>query len=452
MSRGLSVIAKNIKKYRENLGITQDQLATSSGVTYNVLIKIESGATVNPTIKTAAKIAKGLRVTLDDLLKPSSFTGTLICKQCKKQYATAEEIWQCECGGLLELDFDTSFPIDEIKKRKQTMWRYREAIPIESDKHIVSFDEAITPLIKIPFGNHEVFVKQDHLFSSGSYKDRGAAVLISKVRELGVDKIVEDSLVEDSSGSASLAIASYCAHGDITCDLYTPPTVSKERLAQLQFFGAKIHTLSGSREEVSKKTLRVAQNEYYANHCWNPFFLHGIKTFAFEVWEQLGWRSPTTVIVPLGNGTLFLGIYMGFRELLNAGMITKIPKIIGIQSVNCAPLYLAYKKHLSKIPKVRKKATLAEGLAIIDPLRGEEIIEAVNNTNGEIITVHDDEIKQTLREMFRKGFAIEPTSAATIAGVKKYVVRCSEKETIVSAFTGSGLREIERIRRLLRSS
>ncbi len=445
MSRGQFPIAKNIKQYRNKIGITQDQLASLSGVGYNVLIKLESGATENPTIETVVKIAKGLKISIDDLLVPEKNQNILVCTTCKKEYSPSKAISQCTCGGILTLIHNSSFPIDEIRKRKQTMWRYREALPIMQDKYIISFDESITPLTKIMLGRHEVFVKQDHLFSSGSYKDRGASVLVSKALELGVNRVSEDSLMQDSSGSASNAVVSYCAHANITCDLYTPMEIDLDKLTQMKFFGAKIHTI----KQKDKHNLQVAQSEYYANHSWNPYFLHGTKTFAFEICEQLGWKSPDTIILPAGNGTLLLGTYIGFLELLNAGVVSKMPKIIGIQSVQCAPLYFAYKKNLSEISSIDKKFTLAQGLAIEKPIRGKETLDAVRSTNGQFIVVTDHEIKAALAEMLRIGFYIEPTSAATIAGVKKYVAEAKPDEIIVSAFTGNGLGSIQKIAKLL---
>src|SRR6266536_1185920 len=141
----------------------------------------------------------------------------LICKDCKTKHSDSSKIWRCDCGGLLDLDFQARFPVDEIRRRKPTMWRYREAIPINADENIVSFDEGFTPLIEIAFGGKPALIKQDHLFPTGSYKDRGASVLISKAKELGINKVVEDS-----SGNAGSAVAGYCARGKIECDIYVP--------------------------------------------------------------------------------------------------------------------------------------------------------------------------------------------------------------------------------------
>jgi len=368
----------------------------------------------------------------------------LICKDCKKEYSTNEKIWQCGCGGLLDLEFQARFPIEEIQKRKPTMWRYREAIPIEADKNIISFDEGFTPIIEINFDGKRALIKQDHLFPTGSYKDRGASVLISKVKELGIQKVVEDS-----SGNAGSAVAGYCARGGIDCDIYVPADTAEGKLAQIQLFGAHLNKITGSREDTASAVLAAAQKNYYASHSWNPYFFHGTKTFAFEVCEQLGWKAPDALVLPVGNGTLLLGVYIGFSELLKAGVVNKMPKIIGVQTENCAPLYKALKEKTSEIPKIDKKETIAEGIAIAEPIRGQEIIESVKNSGGDILTVSEPEIKIALKEICLMGFYIEPTSAATIAGLKKYL-KTSEQEVIVSVFTGNGLKTTEKMLKLVK--
>ncbi|MCX5907755.1 MAG: threonine synthase [Deltaproteobacteria bacterium] len=316
--------------------------------------------------------------------------GKLVCTQCRKDHS-GEKIWKCDCGGLLDIHFQPAFPLDKIRRRKPNMWRYREAIPIGDDHNIISFEEGFTPLIPIDFGSRRVWVKQDHLFPTGSYKDRGASVLISKVKELGIDRVVEDS-----SGNAGCAIAAYCAQAQIACEIFVPEDTSPGKLAQIQAYGAILHRIPGSREDTARAVMEAAQKDYYASHSWNPFFFQGTKTFAFEVCEQLGWKSPDSVVLPVGNGTLLLGAFIGFNELMNAGIIQRIPKLIGVQSAHCAPLFKTFRENLPGIPPVDKKDTLAEGIAIAEPVRGKQILEAVKKSRGEIIAVDDREIKKSI--------------------------------------------------------
>ncbi|MCP5108970.1 MAG: pyridoxal-phosphate dependent enzyme [bacterium] len=375
----------------------------------------------------------------------------LACIECKRDYPVNEPIWRCECGGLLDLEFEPLFPLEKIEKRKPSMWRYREAIPIEDDAHVVSFDEGFTSLLGVGFnvgngGDKTVLIKQEQLFPTGSYKDRGASVLISRVRALGIGKVVEDS-----SGNAGSSIAAYCANAGISCDIYVPESTSQGKLAQITLFGARLNKIPGSREDTAAAVLKAAETDYYASHSWNPFFFHGTKTFAFEVCEHLGWRAPDTVILPAGNGTLLLGAFIGFGELKRAGIINKIPRIIAVQAANCAPLVQAFTGNSPQIPIIEAAETVAEGIAIAAPIRGKQIIDAVRQSGGDFIAVTETEISLALAETCRKGFYIEPTSAAVVAGIKKYLRQpgADENEVIISAFTGHGLKAGEKTIKIL---
>jgi len=358
----------------------------------------------------------------------------LICESCHEHYLSSESIWQCKCGGFLSLDFHAHFPLEKIQKRKPTMWRYREALPIINDNHIISFDEGFTPLTQEEFAGKKVFLKQDHLFPSGSYKDRGASVLVSKIRELGINKVIEDS-----SGNAGAAIAAYCAKANIKCYIYVPEKTSQEKLKQIERYGAHLYKIPGTREDTAKAALRQAQTTYYASHYWNPYFFHGTKTFIFEIVEQLGWVTPDILLIPVGNGTLLYGTFIGLKELQRDNIIHKIPKIIGVQAENCAPLEYALKTNDNTlINYIRTKETIAEGIAVTNPVRVNDIIHAVKETNGDIISVKEQEILSALNDTFRKGFYIEPTSAVAIAGFKKYPMK--QKEVVVLPLTGHGLK------------
>src|SRR4030043_1613343 len=357
------------------------------------------------------------------------------CPNCKCFYPIHPARWRCDCGSYLDLEFESKFPIQKILKRSPTLWRYREAIPIHSNASILSMDEGFPPLEEREFDGNRTLMKIDYLFPPGSYKDRGATVLMSKMKEWGVQKVVEDS-----SGNAGSAIAAYCARAGIECEIYVPQHTSSEKVVQIQAYGAALKKVQGSRERTAEVTMEAASKIPYASHCWNPFFLHGTKTFAFEVWEQMGWKAPDTLVLPIGHGTLFLGAYIGFKELETAGKIKRIPRLVGVQSLSCAPLYQAFKKGWREPGPIEKKETIAEGIAIAAPVRGKQVLDAIRETNGEILAVTEKEIKVAMKEMGRRGHFIEPTSAATIAGLKKYLKEKGRKETVVSIFTGMGLK------------
>jgi len=361
------------------------------------------------------------------------------CSNCNRSYCIEPKRWRCDCGSFLDLEFEPKFPIKKILKRGPTLWRYREAIPIHGDESILSMGEGFTPLEEMKLNGHPVLLKIDYLFPTGSYKDRGAAVLISKTKELGIKKVVEDS-----SGNAGSAIAAYCAKAGIECEIYVPQSTAPGKLVQIQAYGATLKKVKGSRERTAEVAMETASKITYVSHYWNPFFLQGTKTFAFEIWEQMELKAPDTLVLPVGHGTLFLGAYIGFKELKEAGKVKKIPRLVGVQSASCAPLYYAFKKGSNEAVPIKKGETVAEGIAIARPVRGRQILKAIGETGGEILTVTEKEIGVALKEMGRRGHFIEPTSAATIAGLKKYFKNI-KKEVVVSTLTGMGLKAVEKI-------
>lgn len=355
----------------------------------------------------------------------------------------ATPIWQSPNGNMLDLSFEAKLNPAVITNRKNNLWRYREAIPIVQDNHIVSADEGFTPLLFLDFNGKKVGIKQEQLFSSGSYKDRGATVLISHIQSLGIRNIVQDS-----SGNAGCAIAAYAAMANIACTIFLQTQTAPSKIAQIRAYGAQIKLIDGTREDVAEATKIAAQHLYYASHSWNPFFFQGTKTFAYEVCEQLGWKAPDSVVLPAGNGTLILGCYIGFMDLLKAGIISKMPKLIAVQSENCSPLAQAFYAGQNEYAICETKPTLAEGIAIAKPIRGNQMLQLVKESLGDFITVTEDEITAAWKDCATKGYYIEPTSAATIAGLQKYIMGYPD-ETIISLFSGHGLKSTDTILKML---
>lgn len=364
--------------------------------------------------------------------------NALRCRSCRATYPMNEPRWRCDCGGLLEVRFAARIDKEKIARRKPTMWRYREALPVADDAHVVSFGEGMTPMVPIDLGPGELPVKLEQLFPTGSYKDRGAAVLISKAKEMGISRVVEDS-----SGNAGCAVAAYAAKAGIACEILVPESVSPGKLAQILLYGATVRRIPGSREDTASAALAAAETAYYASHSWNPFFFQGTKTFAYEVWEQSGFRAPDALLLPAGNGTLLIGSYIGFRELKENGMIGKVPRHIAVQAENCAPLLAMFRDDLKDVPAIRTRETIAEGVAIAAPVRGKEIVDIVRETGGEVVAVSDAEVEEALVLLGRRGLYVEPTSALPVAAFLKYPhVRSG---AVVAPLTGHGLKANEKM-------
>lgn len=325
------------------------------------------------------------------------------CSECNKEYPLYGLTYQCECGGL--------FKLGKTAEEKVAL--------------NISLGEIKTPIIKRKINNLDINIKVDYLMPTGSFKDRGALVLINKLKELGIEEVVEDS-----SGNAAASIAAYCAAANIKCNIFVPESTSEGKIKQIKAYGANIIKVNGDRDTTAEETLKAAKNKYYASHVYNPLFYEGTKSIAKEIYEEIG--IPDYVFVPVGNGTMLLGVYLGFLE------IGKLPRIIGVQAKNCCPIYNEY--HNIKISE--KANTLAEGIAVGKPKRLNEIINAIKESDGNIITVSEDEIKISQNKLNTMGIYAEATSAAVIAGVAKYFNKETDyKPVVVAPLTGIGLKK-----------
>ena len=254
----------------------------------------------------------------------------LYCSRCTNRYPEPSTRWLCDCGSLLDLSGPASFPRLPLASRPPGLWRYREALAFSFQTEPVSLGEPMTPLIRPDPKFPHLFFKLEFLFPTGSFKDRGSAVLISKVKELGIPFVIEDS-----SGNAGASIAAYCARAGVACRIFVPAQTSPGKLTQIQAYGAQLVKVEGTREHTAQVAREAAQEGYYASHSCNPYFCEGTKTFAFEIWEQMGGKAPDLLILPVGNGTLLLGTFLGFSQLMQAGEIEELPRIIGVQSQRC---------------------------------------------------------------------------------------------------------------------
>ena len=348
-------------------------------------------------------------------------TFRLLCSACRREYVPASLAWRCACGGLLDLaPFEAQFPLSAIQMRPATLWRYREALPFAPEERgwqNITMGEGMTPLVPLNPSEPEILLKVEYQMPTLSFKDRGAAVLIAKAKELGVSRVIADS-----SGNAGTAIAAYATRAGIACDVYVPASASAKKLKQIAAHGASVHAIPGSREDTAAAAIAAVEQEgiFYASHVYNPFFFQGAKTYAFEIWEQLSGSIPSVLVLPVGNGTLVLGAYYGLQDLLRAGLIQHMPRILAVQAAGCAPLAQAFQQGKDVAAPVVNAGTEAEGIAIAAPARSRHILAAVRETHGAIITVSDEAITSARAALAGRGFSVEPTAAAPYAGFLAY--------------------------------
>jgi threonine synthase len=337
------------------------------------------------------------------------------------------------CAGPFELARRLPFSPAAIDHVKNDLWRYGVMIPIGEP---ISLGEGYTPIVEVELEGRRALMKLEFLTPTGSFKDRGTAVLVSFMRALGVRKAHDDS-----SGNAAASLAAYCAYAGIECTLYVPAYASRAKLSQIEIYGARLVLVEGAREEAARKAQETADESYYASHAYHPLILEGMKTFAYELWEQLDRKAPGAIIFPAGHGTFLLGAYYGFCDLKKAGLIERLPKLIAVQSEACAPLHAAFEAGRDDVSPLEAKETIAEGIRIVRPVRAPEILRAIRATGGRVITVSDEEVRRARSVLACLGLFVEPTSAVAVAGWQK--LKASPAEVVVIPLTGSGFKVLD---------
>jgi threonine synthase len=366
-----------------------------------------------------------------------------------------------KCGNVLDVQYDVekardSFTKKSLKPDARSVWRYKALLPISQDKYIVSLGEGMTPVKQAPnYGRmidiSDLALKLDYLNPTGSFKDRGTTVAVSKLKELSVS-----SAMDDSSGNAGVSLAAYCASAGIECTLYVPSSIPTEKLVQARIYGAKIEKISGSRTEVAQAAEKRWKESglYYASHNLSPFFFEGMKTLAYEIAEASDSQVPYHVVFPVGGGTLLAGAWRGFNELMSLGWIEKVPRFHCVQSEACMPVVEAFQKGRTRTEAVIEGETVAGGIRISNPARGWQVLQALRATGGSAIAVSDEEILRHQRLLAAKeGIFAEPTSCAALAGLAKLrgteVIKADE--SVIVPLTGFGLKDTKSAAKSLES-
>ena len=361
------------------------------------------------------------------------------CVRCNRHYGVDDRRWQCDCGGALDLLLPpTRLSPNLVQQRPPELWRYQEALPPLASR--VSLGESMTPLISFEHRGRKIWLKCDYLLPTGSYKDRGAAILMSQLQSMGVQRVVEDS-----SGNAAASLAAYAARAGIDIEVFCPDSASPGKLAQIRLYGARLRLIEGPRQSTTEALVRhvAATGDFYASHLWHPYFLEGVKTLAFEIAEQNGWQAPGVIICPVGAGSILLGLYKGFTELQQVGVIQRLPRLFAAQAANICPVYQAYARQATDVAAVEgARPTLAEGIALPCPVRGVELLQALRATNGGVAAVSEEEILEGLTVLGRRGICVEPTSAVVVKALEHLedAGAIGAAEQVVLVLSGFGLK------------
>lgn len=359
------------------------------------------------------------------------------CTNCGRPYPETGTPYTCpRCGGLLDVS-DWLFDPSQVDRSQPGIWRYRHTFAgIPSGFQAVSLGEGSTPLVWSQVLGRQVAFKCEFLNPTSSFKDRGTSLITTFLQSRGVS-----AAVEDSSGNAGASFAAYAARAGIKAGIYIPVSASGPKRQQIEFYGAELHPVEGSRSDVTRALEQIvnpgsgAQQVAYASHAYLPVNIPGYATAAYEIFEQMGC-APSAVIVPAGQGGLLLGLYRGFIALKRAGLVKAIPYIVGVQARACSPLWVLSTAGVSALGFVSEGQTLAEGVRVKNPLRAGAILQMVDAGHGEFIPVDENDILRGRDELAKRGLYVEPTSSITWSALEQVIHRLPDPLAVV--LTGSG--------------
>lgn len=367
------------------------------------------------------------------------------CITCAAEYDLNEIIYTChECGSVLEVICSPEVSKDIFSCRKSTMWKYKEFMPVDPSK-IVSLEEGGTPFCKCDkLGKKlgiDLYVKVEGSNPTGSFKDRGMSVGITKALELGVDTVGCAS-----TGNTSASLAAYAARAGLRCIVLLPSgKVALGKLAQAMFHGAEVLSVRGNFDEALETITALAlQGKLYLLNSVNPFRLEGQKSIGFEIVDDLGWKSPDRIILPVGNAGNISAIWKGVKEFHNAGFMEDLPMMTGIQAEGAAPIVRAVRENKEDIIPFENPETVATAIRIGAPVSAKKALAAIYESGGLAETVTDEEILSAQKLLARtEGIGVEPASAASIAGLIKLVDNgeVDKKEQVVCIVTGHLLKD-----------
>ncbi|KJC42953.1 pyridoxal-5'-phosphate-dependent protein subunit beta [Bradyrhizobium sp. LTSP885] len=353
--------------------------------------------------------------------------------------------WCSDEGKPLLVTPLTGISRDDIDRSIRSLWRYRAALPAEIAKPI-TMGEGCTPMAEREWGELRPHFKLEWFNPTSSFKDRGTTVMLSFMRQLGVNAVLEDS-----SGNGGASVAAYGAAGGMRVRILAPATTSPMKVAQMHAFGAEVQLVEGPREESEAEAIRQSKQIFYSSHNWQPFFLQGTKSLAYEIWEDFNYSAPDNVIMPVGAGSSLLGCYIGFKELLAAGQITRMPRLFAAQPLNCSPVDASFAAGVDTPIDRAVNKTIAEGTAIKHPLRLKQMIAALKETGGGTVAIPEDGIIAALKRLARTGLFVEPTSASAAAALdvlkERGAIRPTERTVVI--ITGTGIKAASLITELL---
>ncbi len=375
----------------------------------------------------------------------------LQCRECKKEYPPTFKYICEECFGPLDVHYD--FPPvtkNTFSNREHTYWRYHELLPIESKSNIVSIGAGMTPLIKAEklgkaLGLNNLYIKNDSMNPTFSFKDRPAGVAVSKAKEFGLSAVGCAS-----TGNLASATAAHAAKGDFPCYIFAPSDIEHAKITQALSYGANFIAVDGTYDDANRIAAQIGDSKGIGivNINMRSYYVEGSKTLAYEVAEQLDWKVPDQLIVPVGSGAMLNAICKGFEELENLSLLNSVSgmHMIAAQPHGCAPIVDAFKKNFTEVTPVENPDTIAKSLAIGDPGDGQYVLKRLKQYRGFAEESNNKEILDAILLLARtEGIFTEPAGGVSVAVLKKMVEegKIDKNDSTVCYVTGNGLKTTE---------
>ena len=384
-------------------------------------------------------------------------TISLQCRECKKEFDPTFKYICEDCFGPLDVKYNfPSVSKDTFANREHTYWRYFELLPIQDKSNIVSIDAGMTPLIKAEklgkeLGLNNLYIKNDSVNPTFSFKDRPAGVAVSKAKEFGLSAVGCAS-----TGNLASATAAHAAKGGFPCYVFAPSDIEHAKITQALSYGAKYIAVDGTYDDANRIAAQIGDSKGIGivNINMRSYYVEGSKTLAFEVAEQLGWQVPDQLIVPVGSGAMLNAICKGFEELQSISLLDNVSgmHMIAAQPHGCAPIVEAYKKKSSEVIPVENPDTIAKSLAIGDPGDGRYVLKRLQQYNGYAEESNNKEILDAILLLAKtEGIFTEPAGGVSVAVLKKLVEdgKIDKNENTICYVTGNGLKATESLMEVL---
>jgi threonine synthase len=383
---------------------------------------------------------------------------SLQCRECKREYPSTFKYICDECFGPLDVKYD--FPTinkNTFSNRENTYWRYFELLPIEDKKNIVSIGAGFTPLTKAEnlgkiLGLNNLYIKNDSVNPTYSFKDRPAGVAISKAKEFGLTAVGCAS-----TGNLASATAAHAAKGGFACHIFAPSNIEMPKIAQALSYGANYISIDGTYDDANRIAAQIGDSKGIGivNINMRSHYVEGSKTLAFEVAEQLDWQVPDHLVVPVGSGAMLNAICKGFEELQSVNLLGDVSNMhmIAAQPHGCAPIVNAFKQNSTEVIPVESPDTVAKSLAIGDPGDGRYVLKRIAQYNGAAEECSNSEILDAIILLAKtEGIFTEPAGGVSVSVLQKMVEqgKIDKNDKVVCYVTGNGLKATESIMSVLK--